>query len=89
MNVEIKVIPNAKKRAIARTPAGITVRLTALPLEGRANDELIRYLSDLLKVKRSAIRILRGEKDSARCWSSPSTKKGSKPFSESTREGWS
>jgi len=63
MNVEIKVIPNPKKRAKTRTPAGITVRLTALPLEGRANDELIRYLSDVLKVKRSAIRILKGEKD--------------------------
>jgi uncharacterized protein (TIGR00251 family) len=63
MNVEIRVIPNAKKRAIARTPAGITVRLTALPLEGKANDELVRYLSDVLKVKRSAIRILKGERD--------------------------
>ncbi len=63
MNVEIRVIPNAKKRAIARTPAGITVRLTALPLEGKANDELIRYLSDVLKVKRSAIRILKGQRD--------------------------
>jgi len=63
MKVEVKVIPNAKKRAMARTPAGITVRLTALPLEGRANEELIRYLSDIFKVKKSAIRILRGEKD--------------------------
>ncbi|MDD2302741.1 MAG: DUF167 domain-containing protein [Eubacteriales bacterium] len=62
MNVEIRVIPNARKRSIARTQAGITVRLTALPLEGRANEELVRYLSDIFKVKRSAIRILRGEK---------------------------
>lgn len=63
MNIEIKVIPNARKRAIARTQAGIVVRLTALPLEGKANEELIRYLSDIFKVRRSTIRILRGEKD--------------------------
>ncbi|HBL23427.1 MAG TPA: DUF167 domain-containing protein [Deltaproteobacteria bacterium] len=63
MNVEIRVIPNAKKNAITRTGDGITVRLTALPLEGRANEELIRYLSDVLKVRKSAIRIVRGEKN--------------------------
>lgn len=62
MNIEIKVIPNAKKRAITRSESGITVRLTALPLEGRANDELLEYFSDLFKVKRSAIRIIRGER---------------------------
>ncbi len=63
MKVEVKVIPNAKKRALNRDGAGITVRLTSQPLEGRANDELIRYLSDLLKVRKSGIKIVRGEKD--------------------------
>ncbi len=63
MKVEIKVIPNARKRAITRDGPGITVRLTSQPLEGRANDELVRYLSELLKVRKSAIKIVRGEKD--------------------------
>jgi uncharacterized protein len=63
MKVEIKVIPNARKRAVTRDGAGITVRLTSQPIEGKANDELVRYLSDLIKVKKSAIKILRGEKD--------------------------
>ena len=63
MKVEVKVVPNAKKRAVTRDGPGITVRLTAQPLEGRANDELIRYLSELLKVRKSAIKIVRGEKD--------------------------
>ena len=71
MNVEIKVIPNAKKRMITRTGAGITVRLTTVPLEGRANEELVRYLSDILKVRKSAIRILRGEKDRRKVLSIP------------------
>ena len=63
MKVEVKVIPNAKKRAVARDGPGITVRLTSQPLEGRANDELVRYLSELLKIRKSAIKIVRGEKD--------------------------
>jgi len=71
VNVEIKVIPNAKKRAIARLDGIITVRLTALPLEGRANDELVKYLSETFKVKRSAIRIIRGEKGRRKVLSIP------------------
>ncbi len=63
MKIEIKVIPNAKKRALVRNGSEITVRLTAQPLEGKANEELVRYLSDLFKVRKSAIKIVRGEKD--------------------------
>ncbi len=71
MNIEIKVIPNAKKRAISRSDNGITVRVKALPLEGRANDELLDYLSDLFNIKRSAIRIVRGEKGRRKVLSVP------------------
>lgn len=87
MNVEIRVIPNAKKRAIARTPAGITVRLTALPLEGKANDELIRYLSDVLKVRRSAIRILKGERDRRKVLELPIDEKELEALLGGPREG--
>ena len=73
MNIEIKVITNAKKRAITRSDSGITVKLKALPIEGRANDELMEYLSDLFKIKRSAIKIVRGEKDRHKILSIPVT----------------
>ena len=63
MKIEIKVIPNAKKRALMRDGSSMTVRLTSQPLEGKANDELVRYLSEVLKVRKSAIKIVRGEKD--------------------------
>ena len=63
MKIEIKVIPNARKRSLKQEGTAITVRLTSQPLEGKANDELVRYLSDILKVRRSAIKIVRGEKD--------------------------
>ena len=63
MKIEIKVIPNARKRMLSRDGSLVTVRLTAQPLEGKANEELVRYLSEVVKVKRSAIKIVRGEKD--------------------------
>lgn len=63
MKIDIKVIPNAKKRTLSRDGSHITVRLTAQPLEGKANEELVRYLSEVLNVRRSAVKIVRGEKD--------------------------
>jgi uncharacterized protein (TIGR00251 family) len=63
MKIEVKVIPNARKRMLSRDGSLVTVRLTAQPLEGKANEELIRYLSEILKLRRSAIKIVRGEKD--------------------------
>ncbi len=62
MNVEIKVVTNAKKRGFIREGAGLKVMLTSLPIEGRANEELVGYLSDIFGVKKREIRILRGEK---------------------------
>jgi uncharacterized protein (TIGR00251 family) len=39
----------------------VKVRLNAPPVEGRANEALIRYLADLAGAPRSAVEILRGE----------------------------
>jgi uncharacterized protein (TIGR00251 family) len=63
MNIEVRVIPNAKKRAITRSGSQLKVKLVSSPREGKANKELIGYLSGVFGVKRSAIRIVRGEKE--------------------------
>ena len=63
MNVEIRVIPNARKRAISRVGSQLKVKLVSQPRDGKANEELIEYLSGVFGVKRSAVRILRGEKE--------------------------
>jgi uncharacterized protein len=62
MNIEIKVVTNAKKRGIIREGVGLKVMLTSLPIEGRANEELVGYFSDLFSVKKREIKILKGEK---------------------------
>lgn len=63
MNVDIKVITNAKKREIIALGSGLKVKLRSLPLDGRANEELIEYLSEFFQVKKSDINIIRGEKE--------------------------
>jgi len=40
----------------------IRVALTAPPVDGAANDALVRYVSDLLQVPRRSIAIVSGEK---------------------------
>ena len=54
--------PGARKSGIAGLHGdALKVKLAAPPVEGRANDELLRYLSDALGVPKSAVRIERGE----------------------------
>ncbi len=38
----------------------LKVKLTSPPVEGKANEELIEFLADLLGVRKSDIKILRG-----------------------------
>ncbi|MCX5808175.1 MAG: DUF167 domain-containing protein [Proteobacteria bacterium] len=67
----MKVIPNARKREIIREGSGLKVKLTSVPRDGKANEELVEYLSEIFKVKKSEIKILRGEKDRRKVISIP------------------
>ncbi len=60
----IRVTPRAKKNEIAEImeDGTIKVRLTAPPVEGKANASLIKFLADILGVSRSKIEIIAGEK---------------------------
>jgi uncharacterized protein len=71
VNIEIKVITNAKKREVIREGAGLKVRLISLPVEGKANEELIGYLSEVFGVKKSEVKIVRGDKDKRKIISLP------------------
>lgn len=59
----VRVTPRANRNAIEGEHQGaVKVRLTAPPLDGRANDELRRLLAECLNVPLSAVRIVGGEK---------------------------
>ena len=58
----VRVQPRASGDAIAGVMHGaLKVRLTAPPVEGRANEALIDFLSSILKTSKSAVRIRSGE----------------------------
>ncbi len=58
----IKVSPNASRSGIAGVRDGVLqIRVAAPPVEGRANKELIEVLAKALGVRKSAIRIIKGQ----------------------------
>ena len=63
MNIDVKVITNAKKREIMAAGPALKIKLTSLPRDGRANEELIEYLSVFFHIRKSDIKIIRGAKE--------------------------
>lgn len=60
--IEIKVHPRAKRTTFAgRLGEAYKLHLAAPPVDGKANDECIRFLAELAGVPRSRVRIVRGE----------------------------
>lgn len=59
--LEILAVPNAQRsQAMGWQATALRVRLAAPPDKGKANDELIRYLSKALAVPKGAITITAG-----------------------------
>jgi len=57
----VRVIPNASKSEVAgRRDGAWAIRLAAPPVEGKANDALIRFLADTLDLAPSEIDIVKG-----------------------------
>jgi hypothetical protein len=62
LTLRVRVPPRASKDALCGEREGaLLVRLTAPPVEGRANDALARVLGRALGVAPSSVRVLRGE----------------------------
>ncbi|MDE2028119.1 MAG: YggU family protein [Candidatus Omnitrophica bacterium] len=63
MRITIKVIPGARKNMLKVEEGGISkVYLTAPPVEGKANQALIKFLAEHYHVNKSAVEIVKGEK---------------------------
>lgn len=59
--VRVKIIPNASKNELIQTEEEIKVRVTAQPIENKANKAIIEFFSKTLKTAKSNIKILKGE----------------------------
>jgi uncharacterized protein (TIGR00251 family) len=59
--VTVKVHPRAKRSAIAgRLGEAYKLDLAAPPVDGKANDECVRYFAELAGVSRGSVRIVKG-----------------------------
>lgn len=60
--MDLKVVPNKKQNRIVKCEGEFSfkVELKAKPVEGRANQELIKFLAKILGIKQDQIMIVRG-----------------------------
>jgi len=60
----VRVTPRARRTEVAEIleDGTIRIRVTAPPVEGRANAALIQFLADALGIRKSRIEIVAGEK---------------------------
>ncbi len=59
--IKIKISPNASKNEIIKTENDIKIKITAQPIENKANKALVEFLSKQFKIAKSNIEIVKGE----------------------------
>lgn len=62
MKISVRVLPRSSRNEVVGKMADGTlkVKLTAAPVDGKANEALIKLLSDEFKVARSKIKLVSG-----------------------------
>ena len=59
--LSVRIQPRASKNeVIRREDGGIKIRLTAPPVDGAANEALVRFLADTFSVSKSQVEIVSG-----------------------------
>ena len=61
--LEVQVIPKSSRNAVVGEHHGrLKIALTAPPVEGQANEALLKFLAKLLGISKSNLEVARGEK---------------------------
>ena len=61
LTVHIEISPNASKNEIVPFNDSVKIKITAQPIENKANKALVEYLSKLFKIPKTNIEILKGD----------------------------
>lgn len=62
VKITLKVIPNApRNEVVGWRGEALTIKLTAPPLEGRANTQLCKFLAEVFGVSTADVVLLQGE----------------------------
>src|SRR5262245_42152561 len=67
MLIYLKVKPNQRFDRIEKTAEGLQVRLKATAIDGKANEHLVEFLSEVLAVPKSKIELLKGHTSKYKC----------------------
>jgi len=61
--ISVRAQPRAPRTiAVGELDGVLKIRLAASPVEGEANEELIRYLAQIFRLSRNSIEIIAGQK---------------------------
>lgn len=62
IRLTVRVVPNAKKtEVVGMLGDALKIRLQAQPIEGRANEALLRYIAERLGVPRGSVLVTHGQ----------------------------
>ena len=83
----IKIVPNSSKNDIILEEEFVKIKITAQPIEGKANKALIEFLSKKFKIPKTSIEIVKGEttKEKTLFFSTKDEKKQTTILSELTK----
>ena len=63
VELDVRVIPRARKTEVAGLrDQAILIRLAAPPIEGAANEALVKFVAEWLAVPRRAVHVVSGER---------------------------
>ncbi len=67
VQISLHVLPNApKSQIIGEHNGSLKIKIKAPPVDGKANEAIVEFFSRLLKVSKSSIEILKGDKSKAK-----------------------
>lgn len=58
--ISFKISPNASKNEIIKSDEGIKIKITAQPIDNKANKALVEYLSKQFKIPKTSLEIVKG-----------------------------
>ncbi len=67
VTLSVRIQPRASKNEIVTMESGgLKIRLTAPPIDGAANDALVKFLADALSIPKSHVEIISGHSSRAK-----------------------
>ena len=61
ITISLKIVPNSSKNDLIKEEEFIKVKVTAQPIENKANKALIEFLSKTFKIPKTSIEIIKGD----------------------------